>query len=201
MNKIFEAKQFAWTCERDCYLRVMCFAQNKTSKYPISDWDNEIKLFLEYFEGRKLVLNYDEVMDKKKGLTWDTPKINFNFEYMHKVTTDFILNQGFKRIKRGFKKLYPKQRYIAYTPSPCKKGAFHFSAYADFESCLKWLNSYGFKTKDVEIYVEEPRDERWAIMRKGGITPIMVVNSEAEASRIVGNDKYSDLLFVTPILN
>ena len=44
------------------------------------------------------------------------------------------------------------------------------------------------------------KQKKWAIMKKGGITPILTVDNYEEAKKIVASSKYNGLLFIAEVI-
>ena len=81
---------------------------------------------------------------------------------------------------------------LVFTSVEDVKEFYNSKDYADYKErvhdCCKELKDFFFP------------DTEWAIMKKGGIKPILTLRSYLEAEKIIAASKYKGLLFITEVI-
>ena len=161
MDSVLTAEQFAIYCERNCYLRAMRFTDDDQTIYWFKN-EELVDLFRKNFEAKKLVFNYDSIVDQCGRIVVGTTKIPFNWKYMHSKVKKYFLKRGYKNVMKKPLSFINEHLYdckcIVYGPSPSVEGARHYQICHSLFDAFRWTQSYCKTLQGVEIFMKTVKE-------------------------------------------
>lgn len=166
MDSVLTAKEFALVCDRNCYLKAMHFTDDGETKFTLKNIEKYreelVDLFRKNFKAKKLVSNYDKIVDQYGRIAVWSYQIPFNWKYMHSKVKKYFIKRGYKNVMKKPLSFIIKHLHdrgcIVYGPSPSIKWAKHYHICDSLSDAFRWTRSYYKTLQDVEIFMKVTKE-------------------------------------------